>query len=819
MHNIKHQEGVATVLLVLLVGLGAMVMTASVARNMVSKKEASVAAHAQTNAQLMGWAGVGAFRAYLLSLGKENIDQIQALHGQTISLRSNPDQKEISAQNIQVINCTIDQTHCVVSAEISSNHLTAQAATTIQAIYHLSLNDGAVTVDDEKVAVSFTGNTSLSGTTLRAEVPNSDVVLNVDGGMSLLAGIKLQNIRQLTINATGNVLVDCGTQDCGSTKININTKGRVDLLNGGNYGVIQSEGVVSISAAYPNKTNIQTIHSASDVFLTGGSIVQQVFAVGNVTLTAGAYGGNIVSNGYVSLTTSSAQHIEAQKNVYLSGSTVKGDVKAYHYVELLANATVEGSIYAKGERTLTAGLPLEAVSVTHSASTVEGNIYAHPTVLFYGLGAVKGDVYVTRKVKGFDNVVQKKVIIENPFSALNFSIPTVNSTNIKRQIAENLEFDTKVDVRVYKSEANYIFTHNNQMSAVYLNKLYHPESGKTYIYENEKQYEITTDGTKQFVSDHGFAIGDYAYAGKQYIGALCLTSANGICRSEIIGFLPRISVGKTTGFDNDYDIAHTIPRKTWILRSTSTPSELENAAFAPGILYFEGDVSLVSHGNIQADSMTSTFTNTILAEGDIRAEAVSPRIYSPFNLLREGEDKVALICDRLYKDLDQNPLTGLNHTRPHSTSAQYLVPVNLCNISTDNFRYGMNRNQDGSSKKVIIDGTEVSKLDLGFVALMANKNVAVGTCARVYGDVYARSSVAVTASCGVTENKNSIVGNIGTQGVAPYVSGAQHMNTFTANSEIVVPRPEFTNAKNTDGSTTQQGHVVSSVTLQWSKYK
>ncbi len=55
MQTLKQQQGIATVLLVVLVGITVMVTTASLSRTVTAKKEASVAAHAQTNAQIMAW--------------------------------------------------------------------------------------------------------------------------------------------------------------------------------------------------------------------------------------------------------------------------------------------------------------------------------------------------------------------------------------------------------------------------------------------------------------------------------------------------------------------------------------------------------------------------------------------------------------------------------------------------------------------------------------------------------------------------------------------------------------------------------------------
>lgn len=813
MRTIKNQKGVATILLVLLIGISVMLITAGVAKSLSSKKEASVAAHAQSNAKLMNWAGVSAFREYILSKGRNNVSAVAALHGQSITLRNDVGIKEVIAQNIKVVGCIETNPICKVSADISSNNKASQAATTLQVVYELNLrNDPAM---PEKVALSFTGNTSFSGTTIRAEQPNSSVVINVDGNVSFLTGLKLENIKELNINSTGDVVINCGTQKCGSTIINIHAQGRIDLSDGGNFGIVKADGEVSVSTAKPKVTRVEQIYSRSNVSISGDSVAQQVNAVGNVILTAGSSGGNIIANGYVSLTTAKANSIQSRKYAYLSDSDIEQDVKVYETVEMLAGTKVKGSVYAKGMRTMTAGLPIRQVAVTHSASTVSGNIYAKPAVYLYGLGSIK-NIYTP---KLYDSIIVSKGEVNetSQIPQLDFDIPLINSELIRQEISAKMDFETKVDVTAYKNDANYIFTHNGGMSRVYLNHLYNAGTGKTYMYDKGKQYQVDQNGNKTLINDLGFYIGDYKYKGESWIGAICLSVSNGICNAtstDIVGFLPRLSVGKTLGITNDYDFTHTIPRKTWILRTTSASSSLENAAFAPGIFYFEGDVALSGNANWNADSMSSAFTNTILAEGDIRAETVSPRIYSPYNLIREGEDKVALICDRTLKDINGTAINAA--TTPATYSNKYLVPVNLCKNATQ-FKYDMNRAENGTKLKVNIDGKSVDKLDLGYVALMSNKNIAIGSCTQIYGDVYARSTIAGTASCGSTDNKNQIVGSMATQGEAPYLAGAKYMNTFTANSTITVPKAQFTNPSNNNGSIGSNG--VSQVKLQWSRYK
>ena len=346
----------------------------------------------------------------------------------------------------------------------------------------------------------------------------------------------------------------------------------------------------------------------------------------------------------------------------------------------------------------------------------------------------------------------------------------------------------------------------NGFDRVYLNKLKNKKNNSTYLYENNMQYEVDSNGIKTIVSTDGFAIGDYTINGSNKIGAICKVAVSGVCTQEIIGFLPRISVGKTLGIDNDYDYL----AGTWYVRSTSAASSIDNATFAPGTLYFDNKLIIAGNANLGADSMSNVFTNSFLAEGSIDAIAFSPRIYSPYNVLRAGG--VSIICDRILKTINNSPFTDVPPTTPVTLSNKYLMPTNLCKSPTE-FAYNMNKDANDNKLNVSIDGQSVPKLDLGYVALMSNKTIRIGACAQIYGDVLARGHIEGSAGCGITKNTNAIVGSVSTQGENSVA------NTFGAGSKIVTPKSEYTNTKETPPVTgTGTGLTAESSKLQWSKY-
>lgn len=894
MNSLKKQQGMATILLVLLIGLTVMIITSTVARTLVSNKEANVAAHAQTNVQLMGWAGVSAFREYLIQEYKnKDLVKIVQLKDTTVKILDDTIKKNyIDVKIIEVKGCTGSTTNsdgslgtpCIITADVSSKNTASQSATTIRAVYDLASIKGKTT-EAISTAINFSGTTFFSGTTLSSEAPSPvPATLNVYGGdINIEAGFKLKNISLLTINAKkdpitgkgGDVHIDCSVGligGCGTSdkvRININAEGNVYISNSGYFGDIKAGGKVTL------QTNVtaQNIQSFGDVELKLSSRADNIESNGNVTLTESASAKNIHTNKDVtlrtnveteSITTQGAVrvsvfskvngNIKSGKDVEISNSTVSGNIYAIDYVELTLNAKVAGSVYAKqliwneSSRTYkkSSGVGYYNAAVRVSASTITGNVYANGDLSLPdgALGKdVLGSVYLTGTVRiGSLGIIGDIKQNQNPVTEMaNFpNIPVFDFAPTQKSINDAfsaMTFETRVDVRVYKNDANYIFTRNNGVARVFLNHLKNENSQITYMYDAGKQYAVDKSGVKTLVNEQGFYLGKYVSDGKNYVGAICqtiqqeqiLSNSSGIlsdhksgyCSSDIIGYLPRVSVGFSGlngenrlifGWPDDYDF--TLP-DTWYIRSTEK-SSLDNASFAPGILYFEGKLIISGKENIQADSMSTTFTNTFLAEGSIDAIALSPRIYSPFNITRGG--KAELICSRDLASVNGSKFTSAPPaTTPLTLSNKFLTPVNLCK-DRSNFLQNTNKESNGSIKKVLIDNKATDKLDLGLVALMSNKVIRIGTCARIYGDVLARSSVEGSVGCGITDNKNEIVGNISSQGIAPTGLGIQQQNTMGAGTNIVLPSAQYTNAKNSEKTVEVEAITVDSVNLQWSKY-
>src|SRR5690554_3416895 len=253
MRSIKKQNGIATVILTILVGLAIMTVTVTVVRSQVSKRESGSASHAQTNAQMLSWAGVDAFRQHIIETGGDNFEDIEALNGQSLVLKDN-DNKKVNVTNIRISNCDPDEPsyNCQIEADISAVNKSSKSSTTINTLFDVDLSSNQV-VEQFVGNSSFGGGLELDGE-LSAEVPNSNITLNVDGDVEIGILAKSHNIKELTINScNGDVKITCGYSEhsfCQIPKINIYSCGNVtitDLLPSiGNFGDIYAKGNVDI---------------------------------------------------------------------------------------------------------------------------------------------------------------------------------------------------------------------------------------------------------------------------------------------------------------------------------------------------------------------------------------------------------------------------------------------------------------------------------------------------------------------------------------------------------------------------------------------
>lgn len=881
------QQGFATILLVVLLGVTVTVGLAGVHSGLKAKTDAGVAAHAQTNAQMMTWAGVGAFRQYIEKIGSTDVANVIALNNTTKVLK-NIDGQSIQASNITLQGCAATSGYCNLRADIQATDSRSKASATLQALYTLTIHNGVVVPATQRVANINLAGAAIGGLKLESEVANTKLNINSKGDLTInpvLTPFEMSsNISEATFNVDGDVFINC-LSGCKTPEININATGKVTLLNGGSYNDIHANGDVKIGTGgilkvkagdvttqgevrvemFSEVNNILAqkvvLLSGADVkgnIKTNGDLIMplgtkvrgSVLALDDVIVSASYIGGDVAANGKIGLDTggqvggnaqavkevtmfgfsSIKKNVTSNKHLWMSASEITGNAKVKNYIHMDTGSKIKGSAYAQGNTKT--GSPSTPIFMT--TSTIEGNAYSTSNIVVLEVWPIspriKGDAYVSSRIEhglgGGNNYMADGRVVQKNSSELatltNFpAVATLPAFNIP---AVNVDAGSKVDVRVYKNQANYIFTSGKPRGAsrIYLNYLKNRTSNVTYMYENGVQKAYASDGSAVSVDPAGFYLGKYKYNGQEYVGALCeqvalqtsLLYESGECTSAIVGYLPRVSVG----VDVDLGFLFGLPQAygydpvtdfDWYLRSRGgAKSSPDNANLAPGILYFEGHVE-ISGDQAFDGSDGNAYTNTILAEGHINAISWSPRIYSPYNILREGD--ASLICNRTIKTTDGTAVSKTS-TTPNAISDKFLVPTNLC--KNDNaFSYNMNRDANGDKTTITIDGTDVEKLDLGFVALMSNKTIRVGTCSKIYGDVLAKWRVE-TSTAGIlcSSPAQALTGQVTAQG-----DGGLLDSLMLDGSMVVVPDVKYT-SEGTTVPGTANVDTVQAATVKWSKF-
>ena len=920
MHNSKQrQKGGVTILLVALVGIATMVATAALAYSINNKKEVSAAAHAQTNAQMMAWAGTSAFFDYIKAKGALGIDIFKAMSGTSVTLKSGV--QEVVAKNITITGaCTVDKDPCTLSADISASNSASKAANTISVVYEMKVQNGTVIAVAQSKA-SFGGDTTIDGV-IESETPGSEVELNVKGGDVVFnTGAKIGNISKLTLNAEGNVTIICDSitnpdsvcNDADLQTMDINAGGYIRItdskLSSGKFGHLTAKNYIYLYAVKSQNlsaikyvelsggANVDNIKAGTDVTLNGGagalrssaknieangdvtvswSTAEDVSAKGNVTVTNGADVKSIWSNKNVKIDivgTQVAGNIKAKGNVDTRYASIKG-VTALGDINLGINlagsgVTADGDVYAGGNVDVWYGSKVKNVTavgqvksgtwgVALSGGKVSGVTKAKGLVKVYGQAnfgdiftKTSADVYgtwliesyakdicapktsdITTGAAGGFGIGSKKSENSGQCSFLTPVAPTwsdyagVDTQAIADAVDAKFNFNNNVDVRVYKNEANYMFVKSNGVSRVFLNKLKNPANGNLYSYDasDGKQY-VTISGTKTLVGDGGgYFVGKYTMSGTQkYVGAICESVASGSCTSDILAYIPRVSAEDKPFGNNFESLGYGTPLSvpTWYIRTFFDDSNIDNASIAPGIFYFEGDLKIHGNPNWKADPTSNAYTDTFLAEGDISAVLSSPKIFSPYNILRQKPD-ASIICNRSYKAADGTVFSSAPSTSPSTIGTKYLVPTNLCKNDTT-FAYDMDKVPGTNNKDiVVIDSKNIVKLDLGYVALMSNKDIEVGECSQIFGDVLARGKIYASQGCGITKESQAITGSITTQG-----QSSQLENRILGGAKYVIPKAEFnpsaggtgTGTGSGSGSGTGSGAVLDpgSIKMIWAK--
>jgi hypothetical protein len=308
----RSQRGIATILIVVLIGVALTATAMGIMHSMRSTQEKHVAVHAATNAQVGAWAGVEAFRRYLDAQGVGGLEADLALNPNIEYSIALDGYGTMNAKGISVTNMGAGAGHRV-GATIVNVQDAAHASASVGVMYE----------------ITPTGGTDY-------QLPS---VLNFNDDLKLTSQLTFDN--PMTVNVKGNVEVTDahitnlkGINATGSVTVSAN--GAVDL------GLIHSNGNVTLGGTSATATEIK---SQGNVTLTGSAGAPLISANGNVTHNAGTNTTSLRSRANVTVGNSSGNHqlIIAGGEVTI-GSSYSGTVTNLWSVGAIANNSANAEL-------------------------------------------------------------------------------------------------------------------------------------------------------------------------------------------------------------------------------------------------------------------------------------------------------------------------------------------------------------------------------------------------------------------------------------------------------------------------------------------
>lgn len=334
----RHQQGVTTVMMVMLVGLAVMASTFAVVQYVRTGQDQSLTVHAQTQAQMNAWTGAELVRQYLAGLSTAQRNTLLAsvqgasAAGTALTFSSGADSMGARLMNTSTASNFVAQvtgTTALASDKAKSTvtlelHYTVSGGTSslssLSTVFKSAMNtklEGSITINKDASAQSVmniagdlsTGGNSITG----ADIINATGTINIGSGSSyqilnsncdvVISG----GVQVVTINARRHVCGSGGTKVSGvataNGSINMATTGNGTLAALAETAFTDScsaTGSAGGGASNVAATCADPIGAGVDLF-TGNSNGQatSVLTIGNVYMGSGTIGSLVAGNNLV----------------------------------------------------------------------------------------------------------------------------------------------------------------------------------------------------------------------------------------------------------------------------------------------------------------------------------------------------------------------------------------------------------------------------------------------------------------------------------------------------------------------------------------
>lgn len=279
LQTLNKQQGLATVLIVLLVGVSMTAIAMGLARSVKSTQHKQTAVHAATHAQSAAWSAVHIFKEYLKTLDYDHVAAMPT--DTTIPMTVTGSAQVLSASIVAVDNSLKDSEGIRVTANIKAYDAAAKATSAIQVVYRV-INTVCDLCQLLDANIDLFDDTILGGD-IQMKVPvNTPTTVNIDGDVD---AINISLIDVTYLNATGDVTLGSAVP-----LEEVYTNGDLLLDGAANVEKASALGTVTLK----NAGTAELIYANGNLTLDGGR-VGIANTLGSVDITRWAFYGTIMA--------------------------------------------------------------------------------------------------------------------------------------------------------------------------------------------------------------------------------------------------------------------------------------------------------------------------------------------------------------------------------------------------------------------------------------------------------------------------------------------------------------------------------------------
>ncbi len=317
------QRGIATLLIIMLVGMVLSVTALGVMYSVRTSQEQQVTVHAATHSQAGVWTAAEAVRLYLEKL--DNTELIAFKPAEPLEFKIN-DNNVVA----KIFPLDVDTAPHHLRAEISYTDTAAKATSTLEVVYNITLSTGnppppppPPPPDGDQNALTFSKNLNMSGSII--VLGGDAAIFNVDGDVNLgnasITGIK-------TINANGNIIIGSGIKvDNLYANGDITLTGSASVLTAASLkditinsdasqGILNANGNITIKNGSVTTADALGFIKASSGRAHGAFTAGKTIEISNGSLSSANAVGNIDINGWLQLTTARSEGTITCPSIY-----------------------------------------------------------------------------------------------------------------------------------------------------------------------------------------------------------------------------------------------------------------------------------------------------------------------------------------------------------------------------------------------------------------------------------------------------------------------------------------------------------------------